>query len=133
MAISDPIADMLTRIRNANMVGHKSVEIPASNMKVKIARILEDEGFVSGVDLENEGTKDAVIKFNLQYWGKNDPVITGLKRISKPGLREYVSNKNIPVIKGGLGISIVSTNKGLMTDQEAREAGIGGEVICSVF
>ena len=133
MAISDPIADMLTRIRNANMVGHKSVEIPASNMKVKIARILEDEGFVSGVDLENEGTKDAVIKFNLQYWGKNDPVITGIKRISKPGLRVYVGKDNLPYVYGGRGIAVISTNQGVMSGAQAHNTGVGGEVLFYVW
>jgi small subunit ribosomal protein S8 len=133
MAISDPIADMLTRIRNANMVGHQSVELPASNIKVKIARILEEEGFVAGVGLENEGTKDATINLDLQYWGKSDPVITGIKRISKPGLRVYVGKDELPYVYGGRGIAVISTNEGVMSASQAKNNGVGGEVLFYVW
>ncbi|BEP30113.1 30S ribosomal protein S8 [Helicovermis profundi] len=132
MMITDPIADMLTRIRNANMVKHKSVEVPASNMKKKIAEILFDEGFIKSFNVV-EDDKQGLIKIDLKYGSNKEKVITGLKRISKPGLRVYVNKNEIPKVLGGLGIAIVSTSNGIITDKEARKLGVGGEVLCYIW
>ncbi len=133
MAISDPIADMLTRIRNAIMVGHESVRVPASKMKIDIASILEREGFVTTFEVEDEGTKDATVKIELHYWKKDEPAITGIKRISKPGLRVYVGKGEVPHVYGGRGIAVMSTNQGVMSGIQARKKGVGGEVLFYVW
>ena len=130
--ITDPIADMLTRIRNANNVKHKSVEIPASNMKKTLAEILLNEGFIKSYEVI-EDKLQGIVKIELKYGPNEEKVITGLKRISKPGLRVYVKGTEIPKVLGGLGIAIVSTSKGVMTDKEARKLGVGGEVVCYVW
>jgi small subunit ribosomal protein S8 len=133
MTMSDPIADMLTRIRNANTAKHDTVDIPSSKMKLSIAQILLDEGYVKKVDLVDNGNfKD--IRITLKYGAdKNDRIITGLKRISKPGLRVYAGAEELPKVLKGLGIAIVSTSKGVMTDKKARELHIGGEVLAFVW
>jgi small subunit ribosomal protein S8 len=130
--MTDPIADMLTRIRNANAVGHEKVEIPGSNIKRAIAQILKDEGFIRDAEFIDDD-KQGVIRLFLKYGKNNERVITGLKRISKPGLRVYVGHDNIPRVLGGLGIAILSTSLGIMTDKEARKKRVGGEVICYVW
>lgn len=132
MVISDPIADMLTRIRNANQVRHEKVEIPGSNIKRSIAEILKSEGYVRDAEFV-EDTHQGVIRVFLKYGKGQERVITGLKRISKPGLRVYVNHDSIPRVLGGLGVAILSTSKGILTDREARQAGIGGEVLCYVW
>ncbi len=133
MAISDPIADMLTRIRNANTAKHDTVDIPASKMKQAIAKILLDEGYVSAVETVKEGNFD-VIRITLKYGkDKNERVIKGLKRISKPGLREYADTENLPKVLGGMGTAIISTNKGVLTDKEARKQNVGGEVLAFIW
>jgi len=132
MMITDPIADMLTRIRNANNVKHKSVEIPASNMKKRLAEILLAEGFIKKFEVI-EDTKQGVVKIELKYGANEEKVITGLKRISKPGLRVYAKADEVPRVLGGLGIAIISTSQGIMTDKAARKLGIGGEVVCYVW
>ena len=130
--INDPIADMLTRIRNGQVARHDSVTMPASNMKKAIAKILLDEGYIKSVDYIDDGLQGQ-IKVTLKYVQGKEPVIKGLKRISKPGLRVYARNDEIPKVLGGLGIAIVSTSKGVMTDKEARNAGIGGEVLAYIW
>jgi small subunit ribosomal protein S8 len=131
MQITDSIADMLTRIRNAGTAGHASCEIPASNVKKAIAQILLEEGYVSRVDyLMDE--KQGKLKITLKYAAKK-PVITGIKRISKPGLRVYADNENLPKVLGGLGIAIISTSKGIMTEKKARNQGVGGEVLAYIW
>lgn len=132
MVMSDPIADMLTRIRNANTVRHETVEIPASKIKREIAEILKREGFVRDAEYV-EDNKQGIIRLFLKYGPNNERVITGLKRISKPGLRVYAKANELPRVLGGLGIAIISTSKGVMTDKEARQAKSGGEVICYVW
>ncbi len=132
MTISDPIADMLTRIRNALLVGHDSVLVPASRTKLSIARILKEEGFISDYEVLR-GKPHRVIKIYLKYSDNNQPVISGLERISKPGLRVYVQKKEIPRVYGGLGIAIVSTSKGLKTGQKAWRQRSGGELLCYVW
>lgn len=132
MVMTDPIADMLTRIRNANMVGHEKVEIPGSNMKRAIVDILKNEGFIRDAEFIPDN-KQGIIRVFLKYGSNNERVITGLKRISKPGLRVYAKHQEIPRVLGGLGIAILSTSKGIMTDKEARRAQVGGEVICYVW
>ena len=132
MNITDPIADMLTRIRNANSAKHKTVDIPASNMKLGIAEILFKEGYIKSFEEikdDNQGT----IRVTLKYDEKGNRVIDGLKRISKPGLRVYASKEELPKVLNGLGIAIISTSKGLKTDKEARELGVGGEVLAYVW
>lgn len=131
MQITDTIADMLTRIRNAGTAGHATCEIPASNVKKAIAQILLDEGYISKVDLVNDD-KQGKIKITLKYAAKK-PVISGIKRISKPGLRVYANTENLPKVLGGLGIAIISTSKGIMTDKSARKEGVGGEVLAYVW
>ncbi len=129
MTVSDPIADMLTRIRNAVMVRHDSVLIPASKMKLSIAKILKDEGFISDYEVLR-GKPHRAIKIHLKYSDKNQPVLSELERVSKPGLRVYVGWQEIPRVAGGLGVAIVSTSKGVMTGQQAWRQGVGGEVLC---
>ena len=131
--MTDPIADMLTRIRNANTAKHDTVEIPASKMKKAIADILLSEGYVQAVDIIEDG-KFETIKITLKYGvDKNEKIITGLKRISKPGLRVYASKDELPRVLGGLGTAIISTNKGVLTDKEARKQNVGGEVLAFVW
>ena len=132
MSMTDPIADMLTRIRNANMVGHESVDVPASKMKKSIAQILLNEGYIKGYDLI-EDNKQGIIRIQMKYGQNKERVITGIKKISKPGLRVYAKTDDIPRVLGGLGIAIVSTSAGVITDKEARKKNIGGEVICYVW
>ena len=133
MTMSDPIADMLTRIRNANTAKHDTVDVPASKMKLAIANILLDEGYIAKYDLVEDGHFQT-IHITLKYGAdKNEKVITGLKRISKPGLRVYANTEDIPRVLGGLGTAIISTNKGFVTDKEARKLGVGGEVLCFVW
>ncbi|WP_459130078.1 30S ribosomal protein S8 [Guggenheimella bovis] len=132
MITTDPIADMLTRIRNANQERHATVEVPASKMKVAIAEILHREGFIKGFEVV-EGQTQGVIKIELKYGPDRTRVITGIKRISKPGLRVYTKFEELPKVLGGLGIAMISTSKGIMTDKEARKSGVGGEVICYVW
>lgn len=132
MTMSDPIADMLTRIRNANMVRHEKLEVPASNLKKEIAEILKREGFIRDVEYV-EDNKQGIIRIFLKY-GKNDErVITGLKRISKPGLRVYAKSNEVPKVLNGLGIALVSTSNGVLTDKEARAKQVGGEVVAYVW
>ena len=131
MVVTDPIADFLTRIRNANMVYLDKVEIPASKTKVGMAQILKEEGFIKDVEYIEDG-KQGVLRLYLKYAGK-ERVISGLKRISRPGLRVYARKDELPKVLGGLGIAIVSTSCGLMTDKKARKQGLGGEVLCYVW
>ena len=133
MTMSDPIADMLTRISNANTAKHDTVDVPASKMKIAIADILVDEGYIAKYDLVEDGsfkTLHITLKYGVD---KNEKVISGIKRISKPGLRVYANTEDIPRVLGGLGIAILSTNKGVVTDKEARKLGVGGEVLCFVW
>ena len=133
MTMSDPIADMLTRVRNANTAKHDTVDVPASKMKLAIANILVDEGYIAKYDLVEDGAFKT-IHITLKYGAdKNEKVISGLKRISKPGLRVYANTEDIPKVLGGLGTAIISTNKGVVTDKEARKLGVGGEVLCFVW
>ena len=133
MTMSDPIADKLTRIRKANTAKHDTVDVPASKMKLAIANILVDEGYIAKYDLVEDGAFKT-IHITLKYGAdKNEKVISGLKRISKPGLRVYANTEDIPKVLGGLGTAIISTNKGVVTDKEARKLGVGGEVLCFVW
>ena len=133
MMISDPIADMLTRIRNANTAKHDTVDIPSSKMKIAIANILVDEGYIKKYDLVEDGTF-TTIRVTLKYGkDKNEKIITGIKRISKPGLRVYAGKEDLPKVLGGLGVAIISTNQGVVTDKKARELGVGGEVLAFVW
>lgn len=132
MVICDPIADMLTRIRNANTVKHDVVDVPSSNVKKAIAQILLDEGFIKSYDMIDDG-KQGVIRIALKYGNSKKKVITGLKRISKPGLRVYARKEQIPKVLGGLGVAIISTSRGIMTDKSARNEGVGGEVLCYIW
>jgi small subunit ribosomal protein S8 len=132
MSVSDPIADMLTRIRNANTARHESVEIPASNIKREIAEILKREGFIRDAEYI-EDNKQGIIRIFLKYTQDNQRVITGLKRISKPGLRVYAKSHEVPRVLGGLGIALVSTSQGVMTDKEARKNNVGGEILAYVW
>ena len=129
--VTDPIADMLTRIRNANQMRYKEVEVPASKIKIEIARILKEEGFISDYKVKKNNIQDILV-LNLKYSGK-ERVITGLKRISKPGLRVYAKADEIPTVLSGLGIAIISTSKGMMTDRDARKASLGGEVLAYIW
>ena len=132
--VTDTIADMLTRIRNANQMRYEEVKVPASNIKKEIARILKEEGFIKDYKIENsEKSVQNTIIITLKYTDKKERVITGLKRISKPGLRVYAKNDEIPKVLNGLGIEIISTSKGIMTDKEARKQNIGGEVIAYIW
>ncbi|MDD2396931.1 MAG: 30S ribosomal protein S8 [Tissierellia bacterium] len=132
MVMTDPIADMLTRIRNANHAKHEFVDIPASKIKKEIANILLEEGYIKGFDVIDDG-KQGIIRVELKYQQNKERVITGIKRISKPGLRVYVGKEDTPRVLGGLGIAIISTSKGIVTDKRARTQGVGGEVICYVW
>jgi len=132
VAITDPIADMLTRIRNAIMVRHDSVLIPASRMKLAISKILKEEGFIEDYEVVR-GKPQRLIKIHLKYWDRSQPVLTGLERVSKPGLRVHVQKKEIHRVYSGLGISILSTSEGVMTGQQAWRRGIGGELLCYVW
>ena len=132
MAMTDPIADMLTRIRNANTVGHKEVEIPASKMKKAIAQSLLDEGFIANYEIISDNAQ-GTIKVELKYGPNREKTIYGIKKISKPGLRVYAKADRVPKVLGGLGVAILSTSHGVITDKEARKLGVGGEVICYVW
>ena len=132
MVMTDPIADMLTRLRNANSVFHEKVEIPGSKIKQAIAAVLKEEGFIKDYAF-NEDDKQGVISVSLKYGPSREKVISGIKRISKPGLRQYVKHDEIPRVLGGLGIAIISTSKGIMSDKQARKAGLGGEVVAYVW
>ena len=132
MTMTDPIADMLTRIRNANLVKHDSVDIPASNLKKSLANILLEEGFIKGFDVIEDG-KQGLIRVQMKYGPDKERVITGLKRISKPGLRVYAKRDDVPKVLGGLGIAVISTSNGVKKKKKARKAGVGGEVICYVW
>ena len=133
MTMSDPIADMLTRIRNANTAKHDTVDIPASKMKIAIADILVDEGYIVKYDIIEENNFNTM-RVTLKYGAdKNEKIISGIKRISKPGLRVYAGKEKIPYVLGGLGIAILSTNQGIITDKQARKLGVGGEVLCFIW
>ena len=133
MTTSDPIADMLTRIRNANTAKHDTVDVPASKMKIAIADILVDEGYIEKYDIVEDGNFKT-IRITLKYGAdKNEKVISGIKKISKPGLRVYAGKDELPRVLGGLGTAIISTNQGVITDKEARKLGVGGEVLCFVW
>ena len=132
MSMTDPIADMLTRIRNASTVAHETVDIPASKLKVELARVLKEEGFIADYAVKEEG-KFKVITITLKYDMNRKPVITKLERISKPGLRHYSKAKKLQKVLGGLGVAIISTPKGLLTDRKARKENVGGEVLCYVY
>ena len=132
MTMTDPIADMLTRIRNANVVKHETVDVPASNMKKELSRILLEEGFIRGYDVIEDG-KQGIIRIQLKYGQTGERVISGLKRISKPGMRVYADKHEVPRVLNGLGISVISTSKGILTDKQARKENVGGEVICYVW
>ena len=133
MSMSDPIADMLTRIRNANTAKHDTVDVPASKMKIAIADILVNEGYIAKYELSDEGAFQNM-HITLKYGAdKNEKIITGLKRISKPGLRVYANTENLPKVLGGLGVAIISTNLGVLTDKEAREKNVGGEVLAYIW
>ena len=129
---TDPIADMLTRIRNANLVSHQSVEMPSSKLKGALARLLKEEGFISNYEEKVEGNFKT-LSIELKYDENNKPVITNLKRVSKPGLRNYCKAKNLPQVLGGLGVAVVSTSKGLLTDRKARKENLGGEVLAYIY
>jgi|SRR5690554_434719 len=132
MTMTDPIADMLTRIRNANTALHSSVEIPASKIKIALAEALKEEGFISDFEVVKDN-KQGIIRIKLRYDNGKGRVITGIKRISKPGLRVYANKDEVPRVLGGLGIAIISTSHGVMVDRKARSAGLGGEVLCYVW
>ena len=132
MQVTDSVADMLTRIRNANAAKHDTVEVPASNMKKAIAQILVDEGYIKSFSVEEDG-KQGIITITLKYGPNKSPVITGLRRVSTPGLRIYTSCEDMPKVMKGLGVAILSTPKGVMTDKEARKANVGGEVLAFVW
>ena len=132
MSMTDPIADMLTRIRNGAQASHPSVDVPSSKLKVALAKVLKEEGYIEDYEVKQVG-KFNVITINLKYDSKNKPVISKLVRVSKPGLKTYSKAKNLEKVLGGLGIAVISTSKGLMTDRKARKENIGGEVLCYVY
>jgi small subunit ribosomal protein S8 len=132
MVMTDPIADLLTRVRNANSVYHEKVDIPASNIKKAIAGVLKEEGYIKDITFTEDG-KQGVLTLTLKYGKNREKVITGLKRVSKPGLRQYAKADELPRVMGGLGTAIISTSKGIMCDRDARKAGLGGEVIAYVW
>ncbi|MEE4314324.1 MAG: 30S ribosomal protein S8 [Desulfofustis sp.] len=132
MSMSDPLADMLTRIRNAVMVKYDTVRMPKSNIKVNVAKVLEDEGYIAGYQVSDEGPQ-GTLTINLKYGPNGEPVITGLKRVSKPGLRQYAKAGDVPTVMNGLGVAIVSTSKGIITDRAARKLNTGGEILCQVW
>ena len=132
MTMTDPIADMLTRIRNANTVGHETVDIPASKIKKSIAEILLEEGYIKGFE-EIDDNKQGIIKIDMKYGANRERVISGIKKISKPGLKVYAKADQVPRVLGGLGVAIISSSKGVVSDKKARELGVGGEVICYIW
>ena len=132
MSMTDPIADMLTRIRNGAQASHPSVDVPSSKLKVALAKVLKEEGYIEDYEVKQVG-KFNVITITLKYDAKNKPVITKLVRVSKPGLKTYSKAKNLEKVLGGLGIAVISTSKGLMTDRKARKENIGGEVLCYIY
>lgn len=132
MVMTDPVADFLTRIRNGNMVMHETVEVPGSKIKISIAQIMREEGYIKDYEYIEDG-KQGIIRIFLKYGPEKKKVITGIKRISKPGLRVYVGKDEIPRVLGGLGTAVISTSKGLMTDKNARKAKLGGEVLCYIW
>lgn len=132
MVMTDPVADFLTRIRNANMVYHSTLEVPSSKLKRAIASLLKEEGYIKNYEYIEDG-KQGILRIYLSYTNGKERVITGLKRISRPGLRVYARKDSIPKVLGGLGIAIISTSQGIMTDKKARQAGLGGEVICYIW
>ena len=132
MSLTDPIADFLTRLRNANMAQHEKVEIPSSRLKLEIAKIMKEEGFIKSYKLV-EDNKQGILRINLKYGANNERVLSGLRRISKPGLRVYVKKDAIPTVMGGLGVAVISTPQGVMTDKSARTAQVGGEVLCHIW
>ncbi len=132
MSMSDPLADMLTRIRNAGMVRFETVNIPLSSLKVDVAKVLKEEGFISDYHIINEGPQ-GTLRVDLKYGPNNEKVLTGLRRVSKPGLRVYVKAGQVPQVLSGLGISILTTSKGVVTDREARRLGVGGELLCEAW
>ena len=133
MSMSDPIADMLTRVRNATNAGHKRVDIPASKMKLEIARILQKERFIANYKFVDDGSTQGVIRVYLKYTPDEEPVIAGIERVSKPGLRRYCGAQEVPRVFGGMGVSILSTSRGVMTGREAKRIGVGGEILCTVW
>ena len=132
MSMSDPLADMLTRIRNAGMVKFRTVDVPLSNLKLGVAKVLQDEGYIEKYTVLKD-TLPGTIRIDLKYSANNEKVISGLRRVSKPGMRIYVKADKIPKVMSGLGISILSTSKGIITDHQARELGVGGEILCNVW
>ncbi len=132
MSMSDPLADMLTRIRNAVMVKYESVEMPKSKIKVSVAKVLQEEGYITGWEVTEDGPQGTLI-INLKYGPAGESVITGLKRVSKPGKREYARADSLPTVLNGLGVSIISTSKGLVSDRAARKMNTGGEILCQVW
>ncbi|MDB4476097.1 30S ribosomal protein S8 [bacterium] len=131
MSMQDPLADMLTRIRNAQMAGHTSIDMPGSKLKVAVAKVLEDEGYIAGFEAHADGVKPR-LRLELKYFdGK--PVIAEIDRVSRPSVRRYSAKDELPTVRGGLGVAIISTSRGVMTDRAARAAGVGGEVLCTVF
>lgn len=132
MGMTDPIADLLTRIRNASAVRHEKVAVPASNLKLRIVNLLREEGFIRNFKVIKENPQDSIVIY-LKYTPENSPVITGIERVSKPGKRTYVKESNLPTVRSGLGIAILSTSQGVLTDRQARAMKVGGEHICSVW
>ncbi|MBI2842771.1 MAG: 30S ribosomal protein S8 [Armatimonadetes bacterium] len=132
MSVTDPVADLLTRIRNANSANHETVEAPASKLNMEIVKILQSEGFIKSYDMVRDA-KFPTVRIHLKYGPRKEKIITNLKRVSKPGLRVYAKRHDVPRVLRGLGVAIVSTSKGVMTDREARRLGIGGEVMCHVW
>ncbi|MGR6837442.1 30S ribosomal protein S8 [Syntrophomonas erecta] len=132
MVMTDPVADFLTRIRNGNMVMHETVEVPSSKLKMGIAEIMKEEGYIKDYEYIEDG-KQGIIRIYLKYGPNKEKVITGIKRISKPGLRVYVKKDEVPRVLGGLGTAVISTSRGLMTDKAARKNGLGGEVVCYIW
>ena len=132
MPVTDPLADMLTRIRNASMVKHSKVDVPASKMKISVAKILKSEGYIKNYKLLKD-RKDGILRIYLKYDGYNEGVIMGLKRMSKPGRRLYVKKEDIPPVLNGMGIAVLSTSKGVLADREAKKLNVGGELLCSIW
>jgi len=132
MAVTDPIADMLTRIRNANLARHEHVSIPASKLKLEIAKVLKAQGYIQKYDLVDD-KRHGQIRVHLRYDQGGDPIIAGIRRVSRPGLRVYVDSEGLPRVMGGLGVAVLSTSRGVLTDREARRRGVGGEVLCHVW
>lgn len=133
MSMSDPLADMLTRIRNAGMVKFDTVEMPLSNLKVGVAKVLKEEGFINDYQIVKDDSVQGTLKIDLKYGPNEEKIITGLRRVSKPGLRIYVKSDRIPKVLSGLGVAILSTSKGVITDREARRLKVGGEILCEAW